>query len=366
MYIVDVVVLFTVQNSEHQFQFTTPWKAIQHVALHTKDPNTYYNEVTNKTVVGPDSDEERMAVIPHDNLKNSSCDLQLVFLRETSAVVGIWVYDFMLTFDEEVEFIIHARWRIPKLLYLVNRYLTFTVIVVDVFRILKPDLSVKTCSTFFALNAYVGGIVLYCAELLFMLRVWVISGRNRWGWVVVFLNFVFLVIPLVVTLTFFDSSSTVRRDVVVQSPIPKITSCYTTKTSRVLIVAYILLVITEIETLSLMLYYSWKLYRGSGHIIPLVRILIRHNVFYFACGLFFSTLLVAIILTVPAVYNDVASDLQIVLHIILATRMHRELWSAATERETNPLRIVSEVVFAGPVSDLSDLEAHDESIYISV
>jgi len=270
------------------------------------------------------------------------------------AVVGVWFYDFMLTFDEEVEFIIHARWRIPKLLYLVNRYLIFAVIVVDVFRILKPGLSVETCSTFFILNTYVGGIVLCCAESLFMRRVWVISSGNRWKWVIAFLNFVFLTIPLVVTLTFYDSSSTV-----VQSPIPEITSCYTTKASRVVIVAYMLLVIAEIETLSLMLYHSWKLYRGSGHIIPLVRILIRHNVFYFACGIFFSTALVAIIFTFPTAYSDVASDLQIVLHVILATRMHRELWNAATDSKTDPLEMVSVVVFTSFLSDLSDLEAHD-------
>ncbi|OJA13736.1 hypothetical protein AZE42_02955 [Rhizopogon vesiculosus] len=120
-----------------------------------------------------------------------------------------------------------------------------------------------------------------------------------------------------------------------------------------------LLVMGEIETLSLMLYHSWKLYRGSEHIIPLVRILIRHNVFYFTCGLFFSTLLMAIILIVPAAYFDIASELQIVLHVILATRMHRKLWKAATDRETDHLGMVSIVVFASPLSVLSDLEAHD-------
>ncbi|OJA17755.1 hypothetical protein AZE42_10888 [Rhizopogon vesiculosus] len=74
---------------------------------------------------------------------------------------------------------------------------------------------------------------------------------------------------------------------------------------------------------------------------------------------FFSTLVVATILTVPAAYFDVAGDLQIVLHVILATRMHRELWKAATDRETDSLGMVSVVVFASPLSDLSDLEAHD-------
>jgi hypothetical protein len=92
-----------------------------------------------------------------------------------------------------------------------------------------------------------------------------------------------------------------RCDVVLQSPIPEITSCYTSETGHVVIVAFILLVIGEtgtfhntcvsphssicIEILGLMLYHSWILYREPERIIPLVQILIRHNVFYFTCGL---------------------------------------------------------------------------------
>jgi hypothetical protein len=90
-------------------------------------------------------------------------------------------------------------------------------------------------------------------------------------------------------------------DVVLQSPIPEITSCYISKTGHVVIVAYIILVIGEtstfhdtcvsphlsicIEILGLMLYHSWILYRDPERIIPLARILVRHNVFYFTCGL---------------------------------------------------------------------------------
>ncbi|KAG2035819.1 hypothetical protein BDR03DRAFT_961642 [Suillus americanus] len=85
-----------------------------------------------------------------------------------------------------------------------------------------------------------------------------------------------------------------------QSPIPKVASCYDSKQSRIIIISYVLLVIVEIggfhgflcwrvkyfiEILSFMLYHSWKLYREHGNDIPLVRILVRHNMFYFACGL---------------------------------------------------------------------------------
>jgi len=40
-----------------------------------------------------------------------------------------------------------------------------------------------------------------------------------------------------------------------------------------------------IEILGFILYRCWKLYRELGNNLFLVRVLIRHNVFYFACGL---------------------------------------------------------------------------------
>ncbi|KAJ8595190.1 hypothetical protein M405DRAFT_929690 [Rhizopogon salebrosus TDB-379] len=265
------------------------------------------------------------------------------------AIVGIWAYDFVLTFDEEVEFVLDARWRIPKLLYLVCRYSPIAVLVTGLSPILQHGLSVKSCTTYSAIDSYIGGITLYCVEALFMLRVLAMSGHQRWRWIVAFCNFVFLMVPLGVTLAFHDSSS-----ISSQSPIPEITSCYTSKTGHIVFVAYILLVIGETEILGFMLYHSWILYREHERIIHLVQILIRHNIFYFACGLFSSSLVVVILFTAPAKYYDVASDLQIVLHTILATRMHRELWRAATHQEDSSLGGVSVVAFARPLS-----EAHD-------
>ncbi|KAJ8587706.1 hypothetical protein M405DRAFT_934537 [Rhizopogon salebrosus TDB-379] len=265
------------------------------------------------------------------------------------AATGIWAYDFVLTFDEEVEFVLHARWRIPKLLYLVCRYLQFALIVIDLSRILQHELSNKSCTTYFTISSYTGGILLYCAEVLFMRRVWAMSSHKRWRWIVSFCNFMLLAVPSGVVLTFQNSSSTI-----LQSPIPEIASCYTSKTGHIVFVGYILLAIGETEILGLMLYHSWILYRDPQRIIPLARILIRHNVFYFTCGLFSSTLVLVILFTTPTTYYDVASDVQIVLHTILATRMHRELWRAATYQEASSLGDVSVVVFARPLS-----EAHD-------
>lgn len=103
-----------------------------------------------------------------------------------------------------------------------------------------------------------------------------------------------------------------------------------------------------------MLYHSWKLYREYGRDLPLVRVLVRHNIFYFACGLLFSTVVVVAVVALPAPYGDSASDLQFVIHGILATRMHRELYNAAHHtEETSTGNIMSlPLVFAPASSEM--------------
>ncbi|KAG2075341.1 hypothetical protein BDR04DRAFT_1140069 [Suillus decipiens] len=155
-------------------------------------------------------------------------------------------------------------------------------------------------------------------------RVCAVTGLR---WLIACCNVILFLVPVAVILTLDNSSSTV-----IQSPIPKVASCYSSKHGRIVIIAYILLVIGEIETLSLMLYHSWKLYR-SEYNLPLVRVLVRHNIFHFTCGLLSSTIVVVVMVALPASYGGAASELQFVMHGILATRMQRELYSTAHHTE---------------------------------
>ncbi|KAG1821084.1 uncharacterized protein BJ212DRAFT_1478179 [Suillus subaureus] len=255
------------------------------------------------------------------------------------AISCLWVYDFALTLDKDAAFILYAPWGIPKLTYLTCRYLPFALVVTDMFRILQLGLSLKSCTTLFALNSYIRGIVLFCAESLFMRRIWAVTGRR---WLITCCNAVLFLVPLVVTVTLSDSSSSIM-----QSPLPKVASCYDSKQSRIIIVAYVLLVIAEIEILSFILYHSWNFYREHGNDAPLVRVLVKHNVFYFACGLLSSTTVVVVVLTLPASYGDVTSILQVAIHGILATRMHRELYNTAHHtEETSTGNLSLPLVFA--------------------
>ncbi|KAG2348016.1 hypothetical protein BDR05DRAFT_601474 [Suillus weaverae] len=267
------------------------------------------------------------------------------------AIACLCVYDFALTLDKEVAFILDAPWRIPKLIYLTCRYLPFALIVIDMFRISQLGLFLKSCTTLFAFSTYAGGIVLFCAESLFMQRVLAMMGHR---WLMACCN----VVVMVVTLTLYNSSSTI-----ILSPVPKVGSCYSSKQGRILILAYVLLVIAEIETLGFMLYHSWKLYRGHGNSSPLVRVLVRHNIFYFACGLLFSTTVVAVMVVLPASYGDAASDLQFVIHAILVTRMQRELYNTAHHTEETFTGNMSLPLVFAPASSEMQPDCRGPSLY---
>ncbi|KAG1774251.1 hypothetical protein EV702DRAFT_1125887 [Suillus placidus] len=67
---------------------------------------------------------------------------------------------------------------------------------------------------------------------------------------------------------------------------------------------------------------SWRTVNG-----PLYTVLVKHNIFYYACGLFLAAVnaLMAILFSQSA-YHSVFEDFQLSIHAILATRMYLHLW----------------------------------------
>ncbi|KAG1776313.1 hypothetical protein EV702DRAFT_1109631 [Suillus placidus] len=158
---------------------------------------------------------------------------------------------------------------------------------------------------------------------MFILRTYAIWGRSRRILIILMSCFGAILIPVGYILTSFGNSITIS-----QPPIPNITSCYNVGESRIIVVAYILLVVGEFEIISFTVYRSIKHYKSLAHGNRLLNIIIQHNIFYFICGLFFSVLLILTIGLLPFVYGDMVSNLQVTVHALLVTRMHLELWKS--------------------------------------
>lgn len=52
----------------------------------------------------------------------------------------IWVYDYIITFVDELAFIQKSRWGKVKILYLLCRYLPFLLLAADTYQVLQPAL----------------------------------------------------------------------------------------------------------------------------------------------------------------------------------------------------------------------------------
>ncbi|OJA16816.1 hypothetical protein AZE42_10208 [Rhizopogon vesiculosus] len=210
------------------------------------------------------------------------------------------------------------------------------------------------------------GITLVAAECTFMLRTYSIWGRSRQILIILLSSLVVrlglssifslelmvdlqaILVPAIYVLTSYNSSM-----IISEPPIPNITSCYNFAESRIIVVAYVLLVVGECEEiLILTMYRSIKYYHRSDN--PLLKILIRHNIFYLACGLVFSLSVILTMVFLPDVYGDMVSNLQVTIHALLVTRMHRELWMSDRAEQVTMDDISLATMFIAPGSQDAD------------
>ncbi|KAF9236759.1 hypothetical protein BU15DRAFT_76719 [Melanogaster broomeanus] len=82
----------------------------------------------------------------------------------TVSVLMAWVYEYAITFDEEVAFLKKSKWNFVKIFYLVCRYLPFLLVAANTSRFLQPGLSLKACQSYFQFNSFASAIVIICAE----------------------------------------------------------------------------------------------------------------------------------------------------------------------------------------------------------
>ncbi|KAG2107841.1 hypothetical protein BD769DRAFT_1693454 [Suillus cothurnatus] len=88
---------------------------------------------------------------------------------------------------------------------------------------------------------------------------------------------------------------------------------------------FVLLFVFQLGLFSLTLtrvIQSWRTTRGHLHAI-----LVKHNIFYYACGLFFSGMNALVSTLMPdSVSYVILENFQVLIFAILATRMHLYLW----------------------------------------
>ncbi|KIJ12256.1 hypothetical protein PAXINDRAFT_14879 [Paxillus involutus ATCC 200175] len=160
----------------------------------------------------------------------------------TVSILVIWVYEYAITFDEEITFLRDSRWSIVKILYLVCRYLMFPFVITNTFHYLQRGLGLEECTSYSGFELFAAATIIFCAELMFLVRTYALWHRSRAALIIIIVNFTAFLIPIIVILALFISSDTIM-------PVSGITSCNdAVAQTRLIVWAYVLLVIGEAGT----------------------------------------------------------------------------------------------------------------------
>lgn len=231
-----------------------------------------------------------------------------------------WTYDYACALHEEWEFLRRSRWTKVKALYIMTRHLPFFLIVMYLCLNFAPIEDPNKCRILINVYSSLSQISAICSECFFMIRTYALWNNNKIV-LVGLLSTAFAMIVTSVSIRF----ATIATSYVTTSAIPGTPSCPSKSSSVLYFMSFIFLFVFQLVLITLTLtraIQSWRSTKG-----PLQAILVKHNIFYYVCGLFLS----AINILVPALfpnspYYTTLQNFQVSILAILATRMHLHLW----------------------------------------
>ncbi|KAF8995823.1 hypothetical protein BDQ17DRAFT_1545022 [Cyathus striatus] len=103
--------------------------------------------------------------------------MQIVnYLR--AATLAVLVYEYLLTFDLEVDFVWKRDWSIVKILFILTRYLPFFDATIILALQFLPHVSVAKCKILYPIVCFlsIGGLI---AEAVLTLRTWAVCGGQK-------------------------------------------------------------------------------------------------------------------------------------------------------------------------------------------
>ncbi|KAG0703282.1 hypothetical protein DFH29DRAFT_998577 [Suillus ampliporus] len=226
-----------------------------------------------------------------------------------------WTYDYAFSLHEEWTFLLGSRWTKVKGLYIITRFMPFLVLATNLYLNFSPTENPNKCQTLINMDLSFGIISVTCSEVFFVLRTYALWNNNRFVLAAMLTGFFGVLVGSIGSS--FTANATAPYAI---SSIQNITGC---SSSANLFIPFILLFGLELGLFSLTLIraiQSWRTANG-----PMYAILVKHNIFYYACGLFFSAVNVLTSLLLEYQYRSMFQDLQVIILAILALRMHLQL-----------------------------------------
>ncbi|KAG1829870.1 hypothetical protein EV424DRAFT_1535581 [Suillus variegatus] len=268
----------------------------------------------------------------------------------------LWIYDYACSFHEELTFLLRSRWTKVKGLYVIARYLPFLILVTYQYRVgLTPNdpnkcRMVNNIIYFSSYRSLVPNACLLSLRytrapylihsVLFLLRTYALWNNN--GIVLAAMLSAFFVVAVA---SIIVDVVTVEVSHVAINTMQGTRSCYQTPSGVQAGTMFVLLFGFQLGIAFLTIIRAVQRWRAVN--CPLYDVLVKHNIFYYTCGLPLSTISVLTQMLLPkTAYPLVCKVFEFYFLAILATRMHLFLWQS--DRQTRG----SDTLVHIPMSDV--------------
>ncbi|KAF8348525.1 hypothetical protein F5887DRAFT_950459 [Amanita rubescens] len=234
-----------------------------------------------------------------------------------TAALSMLVYDYLLTFDLEVNYVWGSRWTFVKLLYLVVRYMPF-VTMASVFLLDVPGPTVEDCLSITRAYAIMITFDTGFGEIILTLRTWAICGRRfRMGMGFLFFFLIKTAIAYII-LAFWWSS--LQYAVIPPGLGYSSGTCVLVKASKVIWGSWTLVVVFEFIVCILLAREALSAYRLGG-MSQLAWVVYRDGLMYYVYLMATFVGVAASVIVLPFDMVRFLSGPAHVLHVLLTARV---------------------------------------------
>lgn len=235
------------------------------------------------------------------------------YLHVASAALFMW--DHIVTLQQEFDLVWRSRWGVGKILFLVVRYMTWPEVMIAVYREIvqrQPAL----CHPFFVYTTWSSTIGTCASEMILILRTWAIWSGRRILLVPLAAAFVFgfcgcsYVINIYISKTHLIAAETLS---------PVLRGCFITASSRMITIPWLILIAFDSVIVVLTMIKGVQHFKTGTS--GLITTLYRDGILYFIYILVIYLANILVVYLSPPEYTALLSELQRVLQAIFSCRI---------------------------------------------
>ncbi|TCD65534.1 hypothetical protein EIP91_002543 [Steccherinum ochraceum] len=256
----------------------------------------------------------------------------------TIALATLFVYDFILTFDSEVELMWPSQWSTVKVLYLLTRYLPFVDVSFLLYLQIKTHIDAETCKRLYYPTIWLIVIGIIIAESVLVVRTWAVWGRARVITISLGVSSLagFIIILVVESIFLKTLSFSQFSDL-------RIPGCLLSGGSSIVIASFIVFIVFETFLLTLMLVVGVQRYRRISGSSGLISVLYRDGILFYIYVLLVSSVNLTLTIVAPRELSGMFVSYQRILHSILISRVLFNLRKAASQMNGENATLVSDL-----------------------